>query len=480
MNSLVRTSEQPVIEITNIEETCGTIKTMLESVGLPSECMFAPTKERFRVFLNFDAVLEAIPVDKIGESFYISKFIAAVFAGLFDAALNYLWDETVKELRNKVAQYDIDYFYDVALSDSGKRKDFKDVDDLKKLSDRDLLQGAKEIDLIDEVGFQELKHISYMRNWTSAAHPNEQELTGLKLIGFLETCVKNVISLPIDHTAIEIKTLLNNIRQNIPLDRERIQHIALSFSSFKKSQIEALCQGFFGIYTDLNSSEIVRDNINSLIVPLWEMVPENIKNKIGIKYGNFSINGEGNKCNLAERFLRQVDGMKYIPDDLKIAKLTPLLDDLVNAHEGFNNFYTEPSIAREIALLVKSTTVPKAIERDYVNKILYVYLTNGNGSAWHANGYYCSMIDNFSEIQVAIGISAITNSDIANKLVNLKCVEKFKEFLGRVESKVTNPIGKDFIQVMLEFNDSQFCKIMNDKTAKLKFDSFCRSYAIVE
>lgn len=234
MNSLVRTSEQPVIEITNIEETCGTIKTMLESVGLPSECMFAPTKERFRVFLNFDAVLEAIPVDKIGESFYISKFIAAVFAGLFDAALNYLWDETVKELRNKVAQYDIDYFYDVALSDSGKRKDFKDVDDLKKLSDRDLLQGAKEIDLIDEVGFQELKHISYMRNWASAAHPNEQELTGLKLIGFLETCVRNVISLPIDHTAIEIKTLLNNIRQNIPLDRERIQHIALSFSSFKK------------------------------------------------------------------------------------------------------------------------------------------------------------------------------------------------------------------------------------------------------
>ena len=85
MNSLVRTSEQPVIDITNIEETCGIIKSMLESVGLPNERIFAPTKERFRVFSNFDAVLEAIPADKIGESFYISKFIAAVFAGLFDA-----------------------------------------------------------------------------------------------------------------------------------------------------------------------------------------------------------------------------------------------------------------------------------------------------------------------------------------------------------------------------------------------------------
>ena len=41
---------------------------------------------------------------------YISKFIAACGAGLFDAAINFLWNETVVNLRNKVIRFDMDYF----------------------------------------------------------------------------------------------------------------------------------------------------------------------------------------------------------------------------------------------------------------------------------------------------------------------------------------------------------------------------------
>lgn len=70
-----------------------------------------------------------------------------------------------------IAQYDIMYFYDVVLSDSNKRKDFKDISDIEKLSDGDLLLGALKIDLIDDVCYQELKHISYMRNWAKALNP---------------------------------------------------------------------------------------------------------------------------------------------------------------------------------------------------------------------------------------------------------------------------------------------------------------------
>ena len=53
---------------------------------------------------------------------------------LFDAALNYLWDETVFQLRKRVAIYDIEYFYDVAVT-SDKRKRLSGVEDLVKLDD---------------------------------------------------------------------------------------------------------------------------------------------------------------------------------------------------------------------------------------------------------------------------------------------------------------------------------------------------------
>lgn len=36
--------------------------------------------------------------------------IAAAAVGLFDASLNYLWDETVSELRRRVAGFDLSYF----------------------------------------------------------------------------------------------------------------------------------------------------------------------------------------------------------------------------------------------------------------------------------------------------------------------------------------------------------------------------------
>ena len=62
----------------------------------PSKKIFTEQKERLRIFNNFDVFLENIPKDKISES--------------------------IKALRNKIAQYDIMYFYDVVLSDSNKRK----------------------------------------------------------------------------------------------------------------------------------------------------------------------------------------------------------------------------------------------------------------------------------------------------------------------------------------------------------------------
>ena len=479
MENLVINNNENNINLINIEETFNIIKETLDNVGLPGSKIFAEPKERVRVFKNFDVFLENIPSDKIGSSFYISKFLAAVFAGLFDAALNYLWDETIKSLRNKVAQYDIAYFYDVVLSDSNKRKDFKDISDIEKLSDGDLLLGALKIDLIDEVCYQELKHISYMRNWASAAHPNEQELTGVKLVNYLEICVKSIIALPIDSTAIEIQTLLRNIRQDYSLDRERIQHIALSFSKFKPSQINALCQGFFGIYTDINTSQISRDNINELLESLWEFTTEETRIKIGMKYGNLSINGENEKSQLADAFLRKVDGLKYIPDDLKSAKLLPLLEDLINAHENVNNFYTEPSIAKEIITLIKSTKIPSAIATDFVIKILYVYLTNGNGEAWNANSYYEEMLSSLSESQAIIGLTLLDNKDIARKLLRENCVRKFKYFLNIISPKITNPIGKDLIEALKKFPNNQYYNILLDKTIKLKLESFKRAYATV-
>ena len=79
--------------------------------GLPLQNVLVPVVERVRVFANVESVLDLLNSEHKQKSIYISKFIAAAASGLFDAALNYLWDETIYELRKRVVRYDLEYFF---------------------------------------------------------------------------------------------------------------------------------------------------------------------------------------------------------------------------------------------------------------------------------------------------------------------------------------------------------------------------------
>ncbi|MDY0396633.1 hypothetical protein RWE15_22915 [Virgibacillus halophilus] len=85
--------------------------TYLQESGLPSDSVLVPVPQRINVYRNIPDALFNLSPESRSNSLYISKFVAAVTAGLFDAALNYLWDETINELRNRVVHYDLNYFF---------------------------------------------------------------------------------------------------------------------------------------------------------------------------------------------------------------------------------------------------------------------------------------------------------------------------------------------------------------------------------
>ncbi len=139
---------------------------------------------------NVENALARLAGEDRVRSYYVSKMIAVVAVGLFDAALNYLWDETVSSFPPRVAGYDLGYFFDLAVSSPDRRKQLSTVEDLARVDDVDLLRACREIGLISAVGHAQLDHIRYMRNYASAAHPNQVELTGLQLAQRLETYIR--------------------------------------------------------------------------------------------------------------------------------------------------------------------------------------------------------------------------------------------------------------------------------------------------
>ncbi len=422
----------------------GGLVTFLEQHNLPSEGIFVGVTERINVFKNLEGVIDQIAPQEKRQSLYLSKFIAGVASGLFDAALNYLWDETILQIRKRVVQYDLEYFYDNAVSGE-KRKRLKDENDLTKIDDYDLIKGAKEIGLISELGFKHLEYINYMRNWVSAAHPNQNEITGLQLISWLETCVKEVISLPISNLTIRIKELLAGIKSTTISEKDA-QEIAVFFTKLTQEQVNNLVSGFFGIYTKPNTDSQTIQNINKLLPLIWNRVDEDTKNTFGLKYGNFVANNYQHEKKLSREFLQLVNSESYIPDDLRIIEIETAINNLLSAHRGINNFYNEPSFARQLSRIVGDPPkVPKALSKKYVLSLVEVFLTNGNGVAVSAQPIYEDLLSKLDSYQANVAVLSFTDTVISSKLQFSFCQQMFKEMLDIVRPRITTPAVKDLL-----------------------------------
>lgn len=416
----------------------------LDNVGLPTKNIFVPVKERIAVFSNAPSLLEKINPEKKLEAIYVSKFFAAVGAGLFDAALNYIWDETILHLRKRVGVYDLDYFYDIAVS-TDKRKELKNFEDISKLTDDELLRGSLRIELISEIGYRNIDLVKYMRNNASAAHPNQLGITGLKLTSMAEDCLREVISTPIPPAAIEVKKLLENIKSNV-ISAKDAKHTAVHFSDIGSERAQRLAEGLFGIFYKRDTKESVRQNIRLLAPLLWPFVDENTRKGFGLKHAYFTANNNIAEKKFATEFLVTVDGLRYITDEHRAVEVSITLEELKNAHDGMNNFYNELlPVSRLKSIIGIPPSVPEGIESKYIGTLIDVFLTNGYGIATSSNFIYLELINGFTPKQAIFAIALIFDESISSKLQIKLCSKKYVELLGILEKKIATHAARQLI-----------------------------------
>jgi hypothetical protein len=426
----------------------------LEAMGLPSDAVLVDVRERGRMLANVAETVESLDEAVLERSFYISKMIAAAAVGLFDASLNYLWDETVGELRRRVAGYDLAYFFDIAVSSPDRRKQLSTVEDLARVDDVDLLRAARDIGLISHVGHAQLDHIRFMRNYASAAHPNQVELTGMQLATWLETCIREVITLPLDTVTAETGKLLANLRAR-RLDDDEVDATAAFFDQLPDDRADALAAGFFGLYTDPASTPTTKDNVRVLWPELWPFLGDPVRHEFGTKYARFAANADGAQAAAARELLDLVDGQAYLPDPVRAAELDAGLDALLAAHHGFDNFYNEPAPARALnALVGDQGDVPDAVVDKYTRTLVEAFLSNGYGISHAADPIYRSMIERFSAGHAARALRSFTAAPVAAKLNQRLPQRQWETLLDMLEPKLTSRRDRDLLDAIRAYTGS--------------------------
>jgi hypothetical protein len=389
---------------TSIQGLNAPLAAYLENLGLPTENVLVDFSHRKFVLQNVQSTIEILPYSERAKSYYLSKFSVAITVGLFDAALNFLWDETILALRRLAAQIDLSYFFDTAEKREAYRQKLQTTDDLDSLEDLVLIDTCARVDLISDVNRERLRHVNYMRNHASAAHPNQNELSGQEMIAWLSNCLRGAITAKPEKAVIVTKQLLTNIR-TVAIPEKEIPVISADFDHFSTPRLDDLLWTLFGIYVDPSQKPESRQNIANIAPRVWALASEDMRYQIGARHEHFIKQADQQRKIFADEFLVHVNGQQYRAPDVLAIELLDKLRSLMAAHNGMNNFYNEWPHAKglEDALPVNGV-VPNAARLEWVKTIACCHIGNGYGNRGgvdtNADVYYQRHIGNFAEREV--------------------------------------------------------------------------------
>lgn len=440
----------------------------LSKLGLPHEGIIASERERNLMRKILPETIQDLSAETKRDAIYLSKFVASSAIGLYDAALNYLWNEVVVSLRSKVNVYGLDLFFDAAVGGE-LRETYNTIEDLTSIKDNTLIDTSRKLELISDILHEKLKHILYMRNNIGASHPNGENIRTLQLLSWLETCVKDVINDKPSEAALFIQQLIINLKkEDLVLDQARLDQIGESLKVQHTRISGNLIVTLFSIFTKKNTPPVVRNNILKLAPVVWETSPDNKKYEIGFKLDQYSLNLDDELLSLGNSFLEKCDGITYKTEGTKSRELNELLNRLLDTHNSLDNYHHEVPIAKRIKKYIREETDILTSNEDKLIKTILICRV-GNGR-WYCRGVspvakpiYNEIIRLFNSKQVNKMLRFLHEPEIRNMLFNKDCVYQTKATLNLINLDLQEGRTKEAIEFIRENIDNYKSNIFTKK-----------------
>ena len=322
----------------------------LRDVGLPHDNIMADPPERAIIAQNLPAYLHALPAEVKREARYLSKFVIGAGTGLFDYALNAIWNEVVIDLRKKASLYGLDIFFDAAVGGSKTREFYKVEEDLAALKDAVLLDTCRKLELISDTTYKKLKHILDMRNDIGISHPTTYNINAFELLGWLQTCVQDVLHDRPTEAALQIQAFVANLKgYTTPLDHATKQNIEHRFTELPSHLCGSLIRTVFGIYVAADTDPGVRKNVAILAPSLWQRCSDDPRYRLGMVLEGYKNNLYKDKYTLGEQFFLLVGGNAYRSTSERLIIVDTLITELLEKHNGWDNFHHEGPVAANLA-----------------------------------------------------------------------------------------------------------------------------------
>ncbi len=416
----------------------------LREVGLPSDNIMAEPSERAIIANNLPGYLQSLPAEVKRDARYLSKFVIGAGSGLFDYALNAIWNEVVIDLRKKAALYGLDIFFDAAVGGSKTREFYKSEDDLPALKDSVLLDTCRKLELISDTTYKKLKHVLDMRNDIGISHPTNYNINAFELMGWLQTCVQDVLHDRPTEAALRVQAFISNLKGDpTPIDQATKLTIERSFAELPSHLCGNLLRTVFGIYVTPETDPAVRKNIAILVPKLWEGCGDEPRYRLGIVLEGYNTNLYREKYTLGDQFFTLVGGNAYRSASERLVTIDTLITDLLDKHNGWDNFHHEAPVAANLwSYIPDQNSIIDNLAARLFKTVLLCRIGRGvsylDGVSPGGKPYYDSILklggDKFSPHIMA----ALSHYEIKGQLDRSICRAQAKQALTIARSNVIN------------------------------------------
>lgn len=413
------------------------LAALTDSLGIP-RTVLASDEEIQYAWLALPRELREIPVPLRGE--LIARMCVAVSTGLFDGAMNYIWNAAILQFRTKIRNFGLPIVAQILQSDFEEKH-------LVELQDSRLLELSLKLNLVNEDGFFFLDQCREVRNNFSAAHPTLGTVNDREFTTFLNRCVRYALADASSPKGVDIGSFISAVK-GVRFNANQCGVWVQRLSETHDAQRQMLVGMVHGIYCDPNTSEPSRLNSLDVCNALKAGFTGALRSDLVNKHSEYAAKGDEPRHTASLQFFEKLGLLTQLNESEQHAVFYRAVERLWNVHNAMNNFYNEPPFAERLLELSRQSAVPETVQEEFVRVVVCCNVGNGYGVSNAATVSYDQIIKSFSprEIATMIRLAVSPQNTLGRRVSSLpSCRQRFKQNLALIDSaSVPNGVKADY------------------------------------
>lgn len=404
----------------------------------------------------------------------IRQIVSAFNNEAYEMVSTYIWTKAITSLKNQLSKMGVSF-----IAEMLDRPDINEHTDIQQaISEFEAIRLAEEFGVISGTSAFRLKKA--METVTHFNQPEleedeENEMTQDEARTIVRSCIQGILGYNKIEAAIDFKNFRIELEeQTLNEENPYILRLIQSPYFFHRTVIRIL----LSIIKSSTGAQLENALANSnVIVPLiWSNLKHPEKWQIGRTYSELFIDGKTKSASGLKRVLLKVKGFDFVPEDLRSSSFIKVAHEILNAHEGMNNFYNEPKPVS--TLYSMGSVIPIPAFPLCMSAILCVKLGNNYGVSNAAQTPAFEILKNTTQERWVYYFNECLQTDdrILYKLMQYRQLDRWlnlfsKSFIDKIRTEIQERDVINLLKFTYEGNKEKIRSIAAQMYKKIGYSN---------